>query len=130
MTDWWSELENELLSCVEEIGLATPAEVGRRLGFSETSAASLLAILVREGCGCVSFRRRAGRRTSRRRARPNAHEIGHPHARVTSRIPSASTRRTRTIRPGTVGGGVNTVIIDFGDLRAARSPPGGHREGR
>jgi len=49
MTDWWSELENELLSCVEEIGLATPAEVGRRLGFSETSAASLLAILVREG---------------------------------------------------------------------------------
>jgi len=49
MTDWWSELENELLSCVDEIGLATPAEVGRRLGFSETSAASLLAILVREG---------------------------------------------------------------------------------
>ena len=49
MTDWWAELENELLSCVEEIGLATPAEVGRRLGFSETSAASLLAILVREG---------------------------------------------------------------------------------
>jgi len=34
---------------VEEIGLATPAEVSRRLGFSETSAASLLAILVREG---------------------------------------------------------------------------------
>jgi hypothetical protein len=49
MTDWWAELENELLTCVEEIGLATPAEVGRRLGFSETSAASLLAILVREG---------------------------------------------------------------------------------
>jgi hypothetical protein len=49
MTEWWAELENELLSCVEEIGLATPAEVGRRLGFSETSAASLLAILVREG---------------------------------------------------------------------------------
>ncbi|HEY7541110.1 MAG TPA: hypothetical protein VIF11_13265 [Methylomirabilota bacterium] len=49
MTDWWSELEHELLTCVEEIGLATPAEVGRRLGFSETSAASLLAILVREG---------------------------------------------------------------------------------
>ena len=40
MTDWWAELENELLTCVEEIGLATPAEVGR---------ASLLAILVREG---------------------------------------------------------------------------------
>ena len=39
MTDWWSELENELLSGVEEIGLATPAEVGRCLGFSETSAA-------------------------------------------------------------------------------------------
>jgi hypothetical protein len=49
MTDWWAELEHELLSCVEAIGLATPAEVGRRLGFSETSAASLLAILVREG---------------------------------------------------------------------------------
>ena len=49
MNDWWTELENELLSCVQEIGLATPAEVGRRLGFSETSAASLLAILVREG---------------------------------------------------------------------------------
>ena len=49
MADWWSELEHELLTCVEEIGLATPAEVGRRLGFSETSAASLLAILVREG---------------------------------------------------------------------------------
>lgn len=49
MSDWWAELEHELLTCVEEIGLATPAEVGRRLGFSETSAASLLAILVREG---------------------------------------------------------------------------------
>lgn len=49
MNDWWAELEHELLTCVEEIGLATPAEVGRRLGFSETSAASLLAILVREG---------------------------------------------------------------------------------
>lgn len=49
MADWWAELENELLSCVEEMGLATPAEVGRRLGFSETSTASLLAILVREG---------------------------------------------------------------------------------
>ena len=49
MSDWWAELENELLTCVEEIGLATPAEVGRRLGFSESSAASLLAILVREG---------------------------------------------------------------------------------
>lgn len=25
MTDWWAELEHELLTCVEEIGLATPA---------------------------------------------------------------------------------------------------------
>jgi len=57
MSDWWAELEHELLTCVEEIGLATPAEVGRRLGFSETSAASLLAMcLVQSTSGDVARR--------------------------------------------------------------------------
>jgi hypothetical protein len=49
MADWWTELEDEILRCLERTGVATPAEIGRRLGVSEVATASLLSILVREG---------------------------------------------------------------------------------
>jgi hypothetical protein len=78
MTDWWSELEHELLTCVEEIGLATPAEVGRRLGFSETSAASLLAILVREGKVRMCLVQSAAQGRSRARPAPTSPPLTTP----------------------------------------------------
>lgn len=49
MADWWTEIEGEILSCLERTGITTPAEIGRRLGMPEAAAASLLSILVREG---------------------------------------------------------------------------------
>jgi winged helix-turn-helix DNA-binding protein len=35
MADWWTELESEILNCLEHAGAVTPAEIGRRLGISE-----------------------------------------------------------------------------------------------
>ncbi|OGL02265.1 MAG: hypothetical protein A3E31_11945 [Candidatus Rokubacteria bacterium RIFCSPHIGHO2_12_FULL_73_22] len=49
MDDWWTELEGDVLACLRTAGAIPPAEVGRRLGVSEDSAASLLAMLAREG---------------------------------------------------------------------------------
>jgi DNA-binding Lrp family transcriptional regulator len=61
MTDWWTELEGEILSCLERTGTTTPAEIGRRLGVPATAAASLLSILVREGKVRMCFVELAGR---------------------------------------------------------------------
>ena len=49
MGEWSTELEDEILSCLQRTGITTPAEIGRRLRISEAAAASLLTILVREG---------------------------------------------------------------------------------
>ena len=49
MADWWTELEGEILNCLERTGITTPAEIGRRLGIPEEATTSLLSILVREG---------------------------------------------------------------------------------
>jgi len=49
MADWWTELESEILNCLEHAGAVTPAEVGRRLGISEAAAAALLSVLGRDG---------------------------------------------------------------------------------
>ncbi|MBI4269220.1 MAG: hypothetical protein HY615_02720 [Candidatus Rokubacteria bacterium] len=49
MDDWWADLEGDVLACLRATGATPPAEVGRRLGVSESAAASLLAMLAREG---------------------------------------------------------------------------------
>lgn len=48
MDTWWSELDDAVLGCLSE-GAMEPAEIGRRLGFSEEAATSLIALLAREG---------------------------------------------------------------------------------
>lgn len=49
MADWWTELEAEILSCLERTGIATPAAIGRDLGVSEAATVSFLSMLAREG---------------------------------------------------------------------------------
>ena len=49
MVNWTTELEGEILSCLQQTGITTPAEIGRRLRISEAAAASLITLLVREG---------------------------------------------------------------------------------
>jgi len=49
MVEWSTELEGEILNCLQRTGITTPAEIGRRLRISEAATASLLTILVREG---------------------------------------------------------------------------------
>ncbi|OLC16145.1 MAG: hypothetical protein AUH29_05950 [Candidatus Rokubacteria bacterium 13_1_40CM_69_27] len=49
MESWWTEIEDDILMCLKRQGATPPAEVGRRLGVSESAAASLLSILACEG---------------------------------------------------------------------------------
>jgi DNA-binding CsgD family transcriptional regulator len=47
--DWWADLNQEVLDCLASAGRSTPAEIGRRLGMSESGATSLISMLAREG---------------------------------------------------------------------------------
>ena len=47
-TDWWA-VDREILQCLSRHAAMTPADISRELGLSEAEAASLLALLVREG---------------------------------------------------------------------------------
>jgi DNA-binding Lrp family transcriptional regulator len=49
MAEWWDDIEQEILGCLEGQGPTAPAAIARRLRMSETSATSLLAALAREG---------------------------------------------------------------------------------
>jgi hypothetical protein len=46
--EWWADLEEEALACLAPHGLSA-AELGAKLGMSEASTASLIAMLAREG---------------------------------------------------------------------------------
>ena len=49
-TDFWTELDDEVLRCLaEQDGVMTPAELGGRLGMSESAACSLLSMLAEAG---------------------------------------------------------------------------------
>jgi hypothetical protein len=49
-TDFWSELDEEVLDCLaERQGQMTPAELGGRLGMSESAVCSILAMLAETG---------------------------------------------------------------------------------
>jgi DNA-binding IclR family transcriptional regulator len=48
--DFWSELDAEVLRCLaEQPGEVTPAELGGRLGMSESAVCSILAMLAETG---------------------------------------------------------------------------------
>lgn len=48
--DFWSELDGDVLRCLEEEhGAMAPAELGRRLGMSERAVCSILAMLAATG---------------------------------------------------------------------------------
>ena len=49
VTDWWSEIDDEVLSLLEDGRPASPADLGRRLGLSEAAVSSLLWGLASEG---------------------------------------------------------------------------------
>ena len=49
MDDWWSDIDDEILTALAADGPMEPAEVARRLGVAESSATSLIASLVTEG---------------------------------------------------------------------------------
>jgi hypothetical protein len=49
MDGWWSEIDREVRDCLVRHGAMSPAELGRHLRLSESAAASLLALLAREG---------------------------------------------------------------------------------
>lgn len=47
--DWWTDMEEDVLRCLEGRGSVQPVEIAGKLGMSEAAATSLLAILAREG---------------------------------------------------------------------------------
>jgi hypothetical protein len=46
---WWDDLDTAVLSCLKANGAMTPQEVGRHIGISESTAASLLCLLALDG---------------------------------------------------------------------------------
>ena len=42
MTDWWSELDDEIVNCLVDQESLTPAELSRRVGMSTEAVTSLL----------------------------------------------------------------------------------------
>jgi hypothetical protein len=49
-TDFWAELDGDVLRCLaERHGEMTPAELGGRLGMSESAVCSVLAMLAAAG---------------------------------------------------------------------------------
>jgi hypothetical protein len=49
MTDFWSELEDEVLDCLAARASVSPVQIARRLALSEDAVVSILAMLAREG---------------------------------------------------------------------------------
>jgi DNA-binding Lrp family transcriptional regulator len=49
MSEFWDDLDNDVLRCLATRGRMSPAEIGRRLGISEDAVVSLVAMLAREG---------------------------------------------------------------------------------
>ena len=49
MEDWWGGLDGAILSCLAEKGAVAPADLGQRLGMSETAVTSLICLLAQAG---------------------------------------------------------------------------------
>lgn len=48
MESWWADLDHEVLECLTTRPM-TPAEIGDKVGLSEGSVTSMLAMLAQEG---------------------------------------------------------------------------------
>jgi len=48
MDDWWTDLDNEIVTYVNSHGAVASTDVARELGISEAAAVSLLGMLARE----------------------------------------------------------------------------------
>jgi hypothetical protein len=106
--DWWADLDGEILRCLREGGPSTPAEVGRRLGVSESAATSLLCVLAgagkvrislvepNDGAGEPPLRRLSARCACRWRARGSAPE----RPRTACGRPASLVRARRELRHG------------------------------
>ena len=49
MTDWWSELDDEIVNCLVDQESLTPAELSLKVGMSTEAVTSLLGRLAQEG---------------------------------------------------------------------------------
>ncbi|PYN85755.1 MAG: hypothetical protein DMD87_21425 [Candidatus Rokuibacteriota bacterium] len=49
MTDWWSELDDEIVNCLVDQESLTPAKLGQKIGMSPEAVTSLLGRLAQEG---------------------------------------------------------------------------------
>jgi DNA-binding Lrp family transcriptional regulator len=49
MSEFWDDLDNDVLGCLAARGEMTPAEIGRRLALSEDAVVSVVTMLAREG---------------------------------------------------------------------------------
>jgi len=49
MTDWWQELDDEIVNCCVDQESMTPGEVSQKLGMSTEAVTSLLGRLAQEG---------------------------------------------------------------------------------
>jgi DNA-binding Lrp family transcriptional regulator len=59
--DWWADVERDVLACLDGGGTTSMANIARRLEISEDAAASLVAILAREGKRRISAVERSPR---------------------------------------------------------------------
>ena len=49
MDGWWTEIDDQVRSCLERNGAMSPGELARQLGLSEGAVVSVLSMLVQEG---------------------------------------------------------------------------------
>lgn len=49
MDDWWSEIDDAVLTCLSERGGSGADDIGRRLGMSTQAVMSILGMLAQEG---------------------------------------------------------------------------------
>ena len=49
MTDWWSELDDEIVNCLADEASLTPGELSQKVGMSTEAVTSLLGRLAQEG---------------------------------------------------------------------------------
>lgn len=54
MDGWWTQIEDEILSCLADEAALTPGELAHRLGLPESATVSLVAMMLSEGKVSVS----------------------------------------------------------------------------
>jgi hypothetical protein len=49
MDEWWSEIDDEVQTCLKRNGAMTPGEIAQQLGLSEGAVSSVVSLLAQEG---------------------------------------------------------------------------------